>query len=131
MSREQFAHGMLLLATSLQQELDDAQLGVYWHHLKALPVDVRSEVMRKASGMKWFKFPQPGQLKELAAGILEERRKAAAAVHLADCTHSGRWIEGEDGTLQRCPCHARAMQAMADAGQPLALPSYTEPAEAD
>jgi hypothetical protein len=131
MSREQFAHGMLLLATSLQQELDDAQLGVYWHHLKALPVDVRSEVMRKASGMKWFKFPQPGQLKELAAGILEERRKAAAAQHLADCTHSGRWIEGENGTLQRCPCHARAMQAMADAGQPVALPSYFDPMEQD
>lgn len=121
-----FGQSMMLLATSLQQELDEAQLGVYWHHLKTLPAWLRSETMAKASGMTWFRFPQPGQLKVVADGILETRRTRAAQVHLAHCTHSSRWIETDRG-LARCPCHILAVQAMAQVGERLALAQGDQP----
>ena len=76
--------------------------------------------------MKWFKFPQPGQLKVVADDILAAKRKQAAQVHLEACDHPSRWIETDRG-LERCPCHQLAVRAMADVGQRLALAQGDQP----
>jgi hypothetical protein len=128
--RADFGAAMLLLATSLQQDLDTAQIGVYWHHLKRLPAWLRSATLTQASGMKWFKFPQPGQLTILADAILAEKRAQAAQVHLAACTHASRWVDTARG-LERCPCHQMAMRAMDDVGARLAITSGDQPGMED
>jgi hypothetical protein len=123
--RVAFAEGLMLLATSLDKDIDSAQVAVYWHHLKTVPAEVRREVFTLASGMKWFGMPQPGELKALAAGVMQARRKAAAALHLESCTHSSHWIDTDKG-LVRCPCWTQAKRAMDAVGQPIVLPERTE-----
>lgn len=123
--RVDFGRGLLLLATALDRELDEPQIGVYWHALKAIPAEIRRETLARASEQKWFRFPQPGELKILAARVVDEKRAAAARLHLADCPHSGHWIEDARG-LSRCSCWRRAMTAMSNVGARVALPAAAE-----
>lgn len=121
----QFAQSLLVLATALSFELDDPTIRVYWHALKSVPSEVRRQALARASEMPWFKFPQPGELKKLATVVWNEQRSAAAQRHLADCSHSGHWIDLGRG-MTRCPCWTRAMQAMQAVGEPVALPASHE-----
>lgn len=74
-------------------------------------------------GVTWM--PKPGDVKQECAKVMAEKRKAAAAVHLADCDHSSHFIE-IDGWMRRCACWKRAQQAMAQVGQAIALPPSRE-----
>src|SRR5262245_28095827 len=103
--RATFAQGLAVLATALQQELDTPQIAVYWHSLKQVPREIWREAFAMAAEQPWRRFPQPGELKAICAGLLNAKRKTAAALHLADCPHSGHWLEDERGNvLGRCPC---------------------------
>lgn len=115
--RESFGNALLALATSLSFDLDCAVIAVYWHALKDVAPDVRSETMLRASGKSWFKFPQPAHLKDLAAGVIAERKQRAFKAMLSeDCTvcQGTRWdtrtIDGVE-RLQRCSCWTTAKKA--------------------
>lgn len=125
--RVEFGRSILLLATALGFDLDEAVIGVYWHAMKKIPAEARRQAFADASEVKWFKFPKPAEMVELGARIVASRRQAAAARHLADCEHTGHFIENSLGRMERCPCWTRAQQAMADVGQPIALPAHEEP----
>lgn len=128
-TRADFGRSILLLATAMGFDLDDAILGVYWHALKNVPVDVRREAFARASMQKWFRFPQPADLLTLAAQVVEERRQRAAEqarmlMETCGCSPRG-WREVEcDGVtrLERCACHTRAVTLIAEAGDPIARP---------
>lgn len=126
-ARLAFGQAIFALATALSFDLDEAVLGVYWHALKDVPNGLRADVLLEAGNRKWFKFPKPAELKELAAEMMAAKRKAAAALHLEGCEHSSHFIE-IDGRLQRCGCWTRAQRAMADVGQAIALPPSREDA---
>lgn len=110
--RREFGRGLLLLATALDRELDEPQVALYWATLKRVPVEIRRLMLLRAAEQAWKRFPQPAELKALAADVASERRAAAAQRHLALCEHSGHWMEDEHGRMTRCPCWRRAMDAM-------------------
>lgn len=124
--RAAFARGLFLLATALDRELDEPQVAVYWHALKGVPAEIRRLTLARASEQTWRRFPQPGELKALAATVLQEQRQSAARRHLGLCDHTGHWLEDESGRLARCPCWRRAMTAMANVGAALALPAHED-----
>ncbi len=126
--KAQFGESILLLATALGFDLDEAVIGVYWHALKDVPSDLRVETLLEAANRKWFKFPTPADLKKIAAELIETRRKEAFRESLpADCPDCGgsRWrpvtIDGVE-RLERCGCWQAAKKAMERVGQPIALP---------
>lgn len=123
--REDFSKSMALLAVSLGFELDEPTIGVYWHSLRMIPAEIRREAFHLAIDRKWFKFPQPGELKALAAEVVSKKRQAAAALHLADCPHgAAHWLEDDHGNvIGRCPCWKAAQMAMDAVGQAIALPA--------
>lgn len=120
--RDEFGDALLQLAVSLGFEVDEPTAAVYWHQLKAVPREIRREGFNQAASMPWRRLPQPGELKALCAGVQRAKREAAARLHLADCTHSGHWIDTDLG-MTRCPCWTRALQAMDAVGQAIALPA--------
>lgn len=124
--RVNFAKALFALATALSFDLDEPVVGVYWHAMKDLPDALRVETLLEAGNRKWFKFPKPAELKTLAAELMAEKRKAAAAIHLESCTHSSQWTENEQGKQVRCPCWKRAQEAMERVGQAVALPPSRE-----
>lgn len=126
--RVAFAQAIFALATALSFDLDEAVISVYWHALKDVPDALRAETLMEAGNRKWFKFPKPAELKELAATLMAAKRKAAAALHLEGCDHSSHFIE-IDGKNQRCPCWERAQLAMESVGQAIALPPARDDAE--
>ena len=123
--RADFGKSMLLLAVSLGFELDEPMVGVYWHALRAIAPEIRREALTLASQQPWRRFPQPGDLRALASGVMKAKREAAARLHLEGCTHAGHWIEDEQGA-RRCGCWVQAMAAMEAVGQAIALPERTE-----
>lgn len=132
--RESFGVALLALATALSFDLDQAVIGVYWNALKDLPNEVRTAAFLKASEQRWFKFPQPAQLRTIAAELLTERRKAAFYGMLPpgdtcpDC-HGSRWKTVEINGVpreSRCDCWTAALQAAERVGQAIALPASRE-----
>lgn len=121
--RADFGKSLALLAVTLGFELDEPTIGVYWHRLRAIPPEIRREAFGIVADQPWRRLPQPGELKAACAGVMQAKRKAAAALHLSGCEHSGHWIENGQGRHQRCPCWTRAMQAMDQVGQAIALPA--------
>lgn len=123
--RTDFSKAMALLAVSLGFELDEPTIGVYWHALRMIPPDVRREAFAAAVDQKWYRLPQPGELKQLAHAVQQAKRSAAARRHLQDCPHSGHWIQDARGNVAgRCPCWKAATAAMEAVGQAVALPQY-------
>lgn len=131
-----FARALMALATALGFDLDEAVVGVYWHALKDLPDDLRVETLLECGNRKWFKFPKPADVKELAAGLMDAKRKRVFFATLppgdtCPTCFGTRWktvnvngVNRED----RCDCWKAAMQAMDRVGQAVALPPSREDA---
>lgn len=121
--RVDFARAMTVLATALQQELDEAVIGVYWNRLKDVPHALLMAAFGKALERRWFRLPQPAELKLIAAEIASERRQLAAAAALADCPHSGHWLTNDRGDVTgRCGCWKAAQLAMEHAATAVVRP---------
>jgi hypothetical protein len=120
--RADFGKSLALLAVSLGFELDEPTIGVYWHTLRAIQPEIRREAFGQAAEQPWRRLPQPGELRALCAKVSRGKREAAARVFLADCPHSGHWVDTPDG-VQRCSCWTQAMHAMETVGQAIALPT--------
>lgn len=134
--RESFGKSIFALATALGFDLDRAVISVYWHALRELPGEIRTAMFLKASEQRWFKFPQPAQLKTIASELVAERRKTAFWNSLPpgdtcpDCRGS-RWrsvVVNEVERLERCPCWQAALKAADRVGQAIALPASREDA---
>lgn len=96
---------------------------IYMRTLKHVPSAILVAAVDKALETETW-FPEPAKLLEIAADLVEEGRRAAAAKWLTDCEecHGSRWREiTVDGVarLERCGCWQRAMAEMAAIGEPL------------
>lgn len=124
-----FGKGLMALALTLGCDLDLPQVALYWRVLKDVPSDVLDEAFGLAAETKWKRMPQAGELKALAAGVMQARRKAAADRHLRDCPHGhARMVENAHGRMEKCGCWKRAVAAMQQVGHPIALPAMAEEA---
>lgn len=133
--KARFAESLAALALSLGFELDEPQYEFYWRTLADVPEDIRSEAMFACTNRKWFKFPQPAEMKAVAADVVDHRRKDAFRKMLAsDCTvcHGSRWastiVDGKE-SLRRCQCWTVAMKAMKAVAEPIERPKLMLPPE--
>ena len=128
------------LCATFRAEVDSWQVRAYQRALKDLD---RETIMaaaehlidQAAAGRKFYPMPTAPEFKEACAGVIDRKRKAAFALGTSGCDHPGYMEEYQDDKgvwwTRRCACYQRGKQLMEAAGQPLALPSYTEPVEAE
>lgn len=98
---------------------------------RALVASAVGAIVRR--GVTWM--PKPGELKAECARIRRDERSAAARRHLADCPHSGHFVEvvAADGVerAERRPCWKRAQAEMDAIGAPVSAPLQLTEGEAD
>lgn len=130
--------GLALLTSTFRAELDSYQVRAYQRALKGLPADVVLPACDRlideaAAGRQFFPMPTAPQWKEACAKIIEAKRKEAFRLGTAGCEHPSFMEEYQDergvSWTRRCACYQRGKLAMAAVGEPLALPSWTEPEE--
>lgn len=112
-----------------------AEASVYMLTMKDVPREVLGQSVLRLidQGVTWM--PKPGDIKRVCCDMVDERRQAAVAQSEAlmrdcqDCFGSG-WANAEGpNAVERCRCHARAVELVAAAGQALARPQL--PAASD
>lgn len=129
--RAEFGRALSLLAVALGFELDEPTIAVHWHALRSVPVEIRRQAFARASERRWFKFPQPAELKGLAADVVDEQRAVTARQARAlmadcpDCQNSPGW-RSDGRAVVRCACHVRAVALLAGQPATIARPALTE-----
>ncbi|MFN0314759.1 MAG: hypothetical protein ACKVQA_06965 [Burkholderiales bacterium] len=128
--------GLALLMSTFRAELDSYQVRAYQRALKGLSADVVLPACDRlideaAAGRKFFPMPTAPQWKEACSKVIEAQRKEAFRLGTVGCEHPSFLEEYQDDKgvwwTRRCACYQRGKQLMEAAGQPLALPSWTEP----
>lgn len=122
--KNEFAHGLLVVAQALGFDLDSPTISVYWRVLEKIPREIRKIAFAEAIERQWFKMPQPAELKTVAIEIMMQKRVDAANRIFEKCPHPGHWLENAQGAVTgRCACWHKAQDAMAAIGEPPALPA--------
>ena len=128
--RRAFATALAPLVAVLWKRKEDfgaIEARIYMRTLKHVPAAILvAAVERSLEVDTWF--PEPSKLLGYAADVIDEQRKAAREKWLTDCAecHGSRWVSLEiDGVTyeKRCGCWTRAMQAMAEVGEPIKRPA--------
>lgn len=136
MTSSPIKNALAYLVATFRSEVDSYQARAYERALK----DVAGEVVmaaaeqlinQAAAGRKFYPMPTAPEWKEAAAQVIATKRREAFQIGVAGCEHpqfmeSYRDEQGVEWT-RRCACYQRGKQLMAAAGEPLALPNYTEP----
>jgi hypothetical protein len=127
-ARQAFKDAMDHLAAAYRHELTTEAIRVYWHALKDVSEPLQHEGMARCAQTLKF-FPTVAELRTACADIVDERRALAARSAKAlqedcpDCHGSGlRDVEGPN-TVVRCRCVKRALELIAEAGEPLKRPA--------
>lgn len=127
--RRAFATAIAPLVSVLwkrKEEFGMVEARIYMRTLKHVPSAILVSAIERALEQETW-FPEPAKLLAHAADIIEEKRDAAWRKWMGDgqeCVecHNSRWITLEvDGVsrLKRCGCWTRAMQEMAEVGEPI------------
>lgn len=128
-------NGLALMVTAFRQDVDAPQVRAYLRVLKGIPADVLLEGADRLCAEPGRRFfPTTAEWSGACAGVIDERRKAAARTARAlredcpDCHGSGfRDAEGPNQVTQ-CSCVKRAAEVMRLAPATLrALPPSSDP----
>lgn len=127
--------GLALLMATFRAELDTYQVRAYKRALQDLPADVVLPacdhlIDQAASGRKFYPMPSAPEWKQACAVVVQAKRRQAFKIGTAGCEHpsfmeSYRDDQGVEWT-RRCECYKRGKALAAAAGEPLALPAWTD-----
>jgi hypothetical protein len=132
--------GLALLVSTFRAEIDSYQVRAYKRALVGLDAETVLAaadrlIDQAANGRKFYPLPTAPEWKQACAVVIEGKRQAAFRLGIGGCDHPAFMEEYQDERgitwTRRCACYQRGKQLMEAAGQPLALPSYTEPERAE
>lgn len=125
-----FAKAMAPLVAVLWKRKEDfgaIEARIYMRTLKSVSAPILVAAVEKSLELDTW-FPEPSKLLGYAADAIDAQRKAVRDQWLTDCAdcYGSRWVSLTiDGVIyeQRCGCWTRAMQAMAEVGEPIKRPA--------
>lgn len=65
-AKQRFTWALTELALVLGEEVLDARFDAYWKLCCDLPIELLERAIEAAGRRKWYKFPQPAELREIA-----------------------------------------------------------------
>lgn len=129
-------NALAYLVATFRSEVDTYQARAYERALAGIPGEVvmaaaEHLIDQAAAGRKFYPMPTAPEWKEACSKVIETKRREAFQIGVSGCEHPRFLDEYQDDKgvwwTRRCACYERGKQLMAAAGEPLALPSYTEP----